>query len=59
MRVIPNGSGSEVLFTLVRAPGMTDQEFANDAQQVERDLAALKSLLEDPPSTRRHGGERA
>jgi hypothetical protein len=46
MRVVPNGSGSEVLFTLVRAEGMTDEEYATDVGLVERDLSALKQFLE-------------
>jgi hypothetical protein len=47
MRVILNGEGSEVLFTLFQAPDMSDQAFAVDARQVERDLARLKVVLED------------
>jgi hypothetical protein len=46
MRVIPNGNGSELVFTLFRLPGMSDQKFAADAEWVMRDLAALKNLLE-------------
>lgn len=46
MRVIPNGSGSELVFTLFRLPGMTDQSFETDAEWVMRDLLALKNLLE-------------
>lgn len=46
MRVIANGSGSEVLFTLQRQPEMSDENFDGDAQLVMRDLAALKRLLE-------------
>jgi hypothetical protein len=50
MRVVANGDGSEVIFTLFRRSGMTDDEFAADAQAVERDLSALKSLLEARPA---------
>ena len=46
MRVVPNGSGSEVIFTLFKTPGMSDKQFAEDAEMVERDLKALKSILE-------------
>lgn len=46
MRVIANGAGSEVIFTLFRLPDMTDETFARDAEWVERDLRALKALLE-------------
>jgi hypothetical protein len=46
MRVIANGTGSEVLFTLFRLPEMSDAKFAEDAAWVARDLRALKELLE-------------
>lgn len=47
MRVIPNGSGSELTFTLFRQPGMTDQKFKEDAEWVLRDLTKLKDLLQN------------
>jgi hypothetical protein len=46
MRVVPNGSGSEVIFTLIKTSEMSDEQFAEDAGMVERDLKALKSVLE-------------
>jgi hypothetical protein len=46
MRVVANATGAEVMFTLLRTPEMTDEIFAEDAAAVERDLAALKALLE-------------
>lgn len=46
MRVIADESGSEVLFTLRRRPGMTDAEFEADATAVAADLARLKHVLE-------------
>ena len=46
MRVFPNNHGSEVIFTLYRQTGMSDQKFADDAGSVERDLNKLKTLLE-------------
>ena len=46
MRVIANGTGSEVAFTLFRRPGMSAAQFAADADWVGRDLQALKALLE-------------
>jgi hypothetical protein len=49
MRVVANGTGSEVSFTLFRLPGMTAEKFAEDARLVERDLGALKTLLESEP----------
>jgi hypothetical protein len=46
VRVIADGNGSEVVFTLRRQPGMTDEEFARDAGLVAADLARLRQLLE-------------
>jgi|SRR5919108_3362512 hypothetical protein len=46
MRVISNGTGSEVLFTLFRLPDISDEQFGEDAEWVSRDLNALKNLLE-------------
>lgn len=48
MRVIANGNGCELIFTLFRLPGMTEQKFSADAEWVMRDLTTLKSLLETP-----------
>ena len=45
-RVIPNGSGSEVVFTVFQRPGVSDETFEADANWVGRDLQALKQLLE-------------
>lgn len=47
MRVVANGSGSEVLFTLFQLPAMLDREFAEDAALVQRDLESLKRVLEE------------
>jgi hypothetical protein len=46
MRLISNGSGCELLFTLFREPRMSDAQFASDAGFVQRDLDGLKRLLE-------------
>jgi len=46
MRVVPNGDGSELTFTLFRRPGMSDAQFLADAEAVARDLETLKALLE-------------
>lgn len=46
MRVVPNGDGSEFIFTLIRQPDMSDEQFAEDAGAVEKDLRTLKELLE-------------
>jgi hypothetical protein len=46
MRVFPNGDGSEVLITVFRRDGVTEEKFVDDTQWVRRDLEALKQLLE-------------
>ena len=46
MRVFPNGEGAEVLITVFRQPGVSDEKFGEDTQWVRRDLEALKELLE-------------
>ncbi len=51
MRVLPNGDGSEFVFTLIRQPGMSDEQFARDKAAVEQDLRTLKELMESAPSS--------
>ncbi len=46
LRVVPNGEGCEVMFTLLRLRGMTEEQFAADAAHVRRDLDTLKALME-------------
>ena len=46
MRVVPNGSGSEVIFTLFQQPDMSDENFSKDQGMVEQDLATLKQVIE-------------
>ncbi len=46
MRVVGNGSGSEVLFTLFRLPEMSEAAFVEDAGLVVGDLQTLKEVLE-------------
>lgn len=47
MRVVANGEGSEIMFTLFQLPGMLDEQFAQDAEMVEADLQTLKAVLEE------------
>jgi len=47
LRMIANGSGTEVELVLFRQPEMSDADFARDAEAIEKDLASLKKLLED------------
>ena len=46
LRVVANGDGAEVMFTLLRQPGMSKEQFDSDADWVQKDLIALKELLE-------------
>ena len=46
MRVVPNGDGSEFIFTLLRQPGISEEHFAQDKNAVEKDLKKLKEILE-------------
>jgi hypothetical protein len=46
MRVVPNGHGSEVLFTLIQLPEVTDAQFQQDMDTVRADLNKLRTLLE-------------
>ena len=46
MRVIPDGDGCEVVFTLRRQDGVSDDDFEQDAAAVAADLRTLKQLLE-------------
>ena len=47
LRVIANGEGSEVLFTLYWLPRMSVAEFERDSNLVIEDLKKLKSILEE------------
>lgn len=49
MRVIPNGDGCEVLFTLLQLGGVTDEQFRIDLETVRTDLQNLKRVLEFTP----------
>ncbi len=46
MRVVPDGDGCEVVFSLRRLPDMSDEDFARDAGLVQADLTRLKHVLE-------------
>ncbi|HEY5974763.1 MAG TPA: hypothetical protein VIU41_08485 [Geobacteraceae bacterium] len=47
LRVMANGTGSEVVFTLFRLPGISTEDYAADAALVEKDLATLKAIMEE------------
>ncbi|MBW3625889.1 MAG: SRPBCC family protein [Armatimonadetes bacterium] len=55
MRVVPNGTGCELTFTLFRMPGMSEAQFAEDAGIVHRDLNRVKTILEAMGSVETYG----
>jgi hypothetical protein len=46
LRVVAKGDGCELVLTLFRQPGISDEKFAADAEWVMRDLHAAKRILE-------------
>ena len=47
MRVIPNEGGTELHFTFVQRPDMSDEEFVSSIEWINTDFLTLKSLLEE------------
>lgn len=49
MRLVRDAGGSAciLLFTLLRQPGVTDEQFQDDQNWVREDLASLKTLLDE------------
>lgn len=47
LRVVASGDGCELVLTLFRQPGMSDEKFAADAEWVMHDLHAAKRILEE------------
>jgi hypothetical protein len=50
MRVLADGDGCEVVFTLRRQPSMTDEDLERDAAAVAQDLRTLARVLEQRSS---------
>jgi hypothetical protein len=46
MRVIPNGSGSELVMVVFQRPGMSAEEFDRDVRAVTEDLARMRRAAE-------------
>lgn len=46
LRVLGNDEGSEVVFTLYRLPGVSDEDFERDAALVGEDLVRLRDVLD-------------
>ena len=45
-RVVPNGDGSEFIFTLFQPDHLSDQEYLQEVALVEQELGLLKQILE-------------
>jgi hypothetical protein len=48
MRVLANGSGSELVMVLFQSPGTSTEEFERDIPAVRDDLARIKKVAETP-----------
>lgn len=48
LRVVANGEDAEVLFTVFRAPEMSDEQFDADIAMVQKDLGNLRAVLDRP-----------
>lgn len=46
LRVVANGDGTEVMFTLLQRPDLDEAGFEADAAHVMKDLETLKAILE-------------
>jgi len=46
MRVIPDGTSCEVVFTIRQRPGMSEQQYDDDCSAVAADLDTLRALME-------------
>jgi hypothetical protein len=56
MRVLVNPENdSEVIFTVFRLPGMSDEQYNDDIGMVLTDLAGLKRVLEDKDGLHQQG----
>ena len=45
LRIIENGEGSELIFTLFQTEGMTPEKFEEDSNWIKKDLEELKGIL--------------
>jgi hypothetical protein len=50
-RVLPNADGSELIFTLYQRSEMSEEELAEDAATVTKDLDTLRDVLEQRNAT--------
>ena len=52
LRVVQNGDGTEIMLTLYRQPGTSEERYAADIKLINRDLRSLKALIERQPGAR-------
>lgn len=45
-RVVPNGQGTEYIFTLFQPPGMPEEVFAGQIKGLKQEFGVLKELME-------------
>jgi hypothetical protein len=57
MRVLANGSGSELVMVVFQSPGASTEEFERDVQAVRDDLARIKKVAEAMMKETRVGGQ--
>ncbi|PIQ23857.1 hypothetical protein COW36_13550 [bacterium (Candidatus Blackallbacteria) CG17_big_fil_post_rev_8_21_14_2_50_48_46] len=48
MRVVPNQSGTEFIFTLFQPDDISEEDYQQEIYWVEQELQTLKKLLEEP-----------
>jgi hypothetical protein len=46
VRVVPNGDGCALLVLLIQRDGVSDEQFASEAEWLKSDLEVLRSMLE-------------
>jgi len=47
MRVVPNASGTDIIFTIFQQANMSEEQFQEDARLVAQDLQTLKRVLKN------------
>lgn len=53
LRIVPNGDGTEVVFTFFQTPDLTEAALVAAADLVAADLQTLRSVLENPTTEAR------
>jgi hypothetical protein len=48
VRIIPNGSGSTVIWTFIRPNGLVNEQFERQLQNFDNEISNWKAALEKP-----------